>query len=120
MKKLSIHGWGAGASGAHGGLLKPFPGDGHALGRELDHGKVSPPAYKIAGACANAASDLQHFFALPAFELRKTGNVRLDEILALFYFIKIFPGSDVACRMPYIARPTIPILLDILNSGRQL
>jgi hypothetical protein len=54
------------------------------------------------------------------FEICKAGDVRLDEILALLYFIKIFPGSDTSRRMPYIARPAIPVFFNILNGGRHL
>jgi hypothetical protein len=78
---------------------------------EIDGGDLSAATGEIDGIGADAAADFEHFLAAPTIELGESGDVRLDEVLAGFDFVKVLPGADRRGRMADVAGTAIPVLL---------
>src|SRR5438105_2283046 len=66
---------------------------------------------------ADAATDLENFFALPLIKLGKARDMSLHEILAGFDLVEILFSSDRLRGVPDIARARVPVGVD-LRQGR--
>ena len=94
-----------------------LPGQRQADLGQFDRGITGAGPHEIDGVGADPAADLQHPFARPSGELGKSRNVRLDHVFAGFDLVEVLPGPDRQPGMPDVARPAIPIGLNIGGAG---
>ena len=90
-------------------------GEGHGFIGEVDGGDLRAVAGEIDGVRANAAADLQNFFAAPAFEIRESRDMRLDEIFASFHFIEVFARADGLRGVADVTGTAVPIIADAVD-----
>src|ERR1700681_3355354 len=92
-----------------------FTGHLKRLFREVHGRHTGAMAREIHRVGADAAANFQHTFVLPAWELRKTRDVRLDEIFSPLHFVKKLPAAGWLGRVANIARPAVPVVLYLLD-----
>src|SRR6202790_694023 len=95
--------------------LSAFTGHLKRLFREGNGRHTGAMAREIHRVGTDAAANFQHTFVLPAGELRETRDVRLDEIFSPLYFVKKLPAAGRLGRVANIARPAVPVILDLLD-----
>src|SRR5688572_4096267 len=74
-------------------------------------------AREVDRVCPQAAPNLQDALPGPALELRKGGNVRLDEVFPPFDFVKVLARADRCLRMAEVARACVPIVTNPIDCG---
>src|ERR1700747_1451019 len=80
------------------------------------HGRnESPVPSEIDGVRPDPASDFENFLPSPLLEFGESRNMRFHEVFPPPPFVKIFARSYILRRMPNVARPPVPILLDPLD-----
>jgi hypothetical protein len=72
---------------------------------------------EVDGVGAQSATDFEDSLSAPPFEIGETRNVRLDEILTGFYFVKILLAPDALPGVPEIAGPLIPEIPNLVNGA---
>src|SRR5712671_1242846 len=90
------------------GHLERFLGKVHGC-----HG--SSLAREIYRVGADAAANFQHALVLPAREFCEPWDMWLDKIFSLLDLVKILPASRSLRGMADIARPAVPIFLDVVD-----
>jgi hypothetical protein len=82
------------------------------LFRQIDGGDPRPGPREIDGVGADAAADLEHLLSVPAIELGKSRDMRLDEVFARLHLVVVFASPDRLGGMADIARARIPVCAD--------
>src|SRR5580704_7116687 len=93
--------------------FRALPGHLERFLRQVDRGHLRARAREIDGVGADAASDLEYLLPAPFLEFRKTGDMRFHPVLAMLDLVEIFFGPRRFGRMADVARPGVPVILDI-------
>src|SRR5438270_11679864 len=97
--------------------LESPSGNGDTLSRELDNIQTGAISSEICGVCTNTATYFQDIFVAPSRKIGEAGNMRFYQIFPRFHLLKVFPRARLGRRVPQVARPFVPIFLNILYCG---
>src|SRR3989344_797006 len=70
---------------------------------------------KIDRVSADTAADFQDFFTFPFTKLGKLRDMRFNQVLTFFYFIKVTFSTDFCRRVENVARSRVPIISHLSN-----
>ena len=86
-----------------------------ALIGKVDDRDVRAGAREVDRIRADAAADLQHLLAAPAYEVRELRDVRLDEIFARLDLVEVFLAAHGAGRVADVAGAAVPVRADLVD-----
>jgi hypothetical protein len=72
-------------------------------------------AGEIHGVRADAAANFEDALVLPSWEFGEARDVRLHKIFSALDFVKILTAAGRLGRVANIARPAVPVILDLLD-----